>query len=91
MNIHVIKKRKIDNVLEMDNCIRLISYTTITTTPKGMKVKFSENISENLCCAYDNLPSMWKLSKGQISNILRRVSCVKLKLATLVVGDVEQP
>jgi hypothetical protein len=54
-----------------------------------MKVKFSENISENFCCADDNLPSVCWLSKEHTSNILGTVSCVKLKLTTLVVGDVE--
>ena len=76
----------------MANCIKLSSYTTavttITTMPKGMKVKFSENISENFCCTDDNLPSVCRLSKEHISNILGTISCVKLKLTTLVVDDV---
>ena len=44
--------------------------TAITTKSKGMKVKISENISENLCCTTDNLPFVCRLSKGHISNIL---------------------
>ena len=54
----------------MANCINLSNYatavTTITTMPKGMKVKFSENISEDFCCRDDNLPSVCRLSKGHI-------------------------
>ena len=76
----------------MANSIKLSSYTTaviiITTIPKGMKVKFSEKISENFCFMDANLPSVCRISKGYISNILGTVSCVKLKLTTLVVGDV---
>ena len=57
----------------MANSIKLSSYigavTTITTMPKGMKGKFSENIFENFCCTDDNLPSVFRLSKGRISNI----------------------
>ena len=63
--------------------------TTITTMPEDMKVKFSENISENFCCTDDNLPSVRRLSKGHISNILGTILYVKLKLKTLVVGNIE--
>ena len=51
--------------------------TTFTTIPKGMKTTFSDNISESFCCTRDNLPSVCRLSKGHISKILARVSCVK--------------
>ena len=42
----------------MAYCIKLSSYTpaltTITTLPKGMEVKFSEDISKNFCCTDEN-------------------------------------
>ena len=53
-----------------------------------MKVKFSENISENLCCTDDNLPSVMQVVKRAYQQYLRN-SFVKLKLTTLVVGDLE--
>ena len=79
--------------IAMANCIMLSSYTTavttITTMPKGVKVKFSENICENFSCTENNLPFVCRLSKGHLSNIPGTVSCVKLKLTIIVVGDVE--
>ena len=76
----------------MANCIKLNSYTTAVTITtnviaKGMKMKFSEIISENFCYTNDNLPSVCKLLKGLISHFLGTVPCVKLKLTTLVVVD----
>ena len=77
----------------MANCFKVSSYKTavitITTVPKIMNVKPSENISENFCCTDGNLPSVCRLSNGHTSNILGTVSYVKLKLTALVVGDVE--
>ena len=52
--IYRLSKEQINNIIAMANCIKLNSYTTIVTTittiPKDMKVKFSENISESFCC-----------------------------------------
>ena len=60
----------------MANCIKLSNYTaavtTITTIPKGMKVKYSEYISETIYFKDDNLTSICRLSKGHIDkNTLR--------------------
>ena len=49
----------------MADYIRLSSYTTavttITTIPNGLKVKLSENISENFYCMDDNQPPVCRL------------------------------
>ena len=62
--------------------------TTITTMPKGMKVKFSENI-EGGRWTESNTPSVCRLSKGRINNTWGIDWYVKLKLTGLVVGDAE--
>ena len=55
MNIQVTKEQ-IDYIIAMANCIKLSNYTaavtTITTIHKGMKVKFSGNVSENFCYCF---------------------------------------
>jgi hypothetical protein len=62
--------------------------TTITTKSKGIKVKFSGNFGRESELNHIT-PSVCRLSKGDISNFLGTVWCVKLKLTGLVVGGVE--
>ena len=66
----------------------ITSVTTITTMPKGMKVKFSRNF-EGEGELNHNAPSVCRLSKRCNRNILGTVWCVNLKLTGLVVTDVK--
>ena len=52
--------------------INTTTVTTITTMPKGMKVKFSRNF-EGEGELNHNTPSVCRLSKGHNSNILGAV------------------
>ena len=56
--------------------------------PKGMKVKSSGSF-EGEGELNHNTPSVCRLLKGHISNILGTVPCVKLKLTELAVDDFE--
>ena len=62
--------------------------TTIKAMPKGTKVKFSREFGGGEDELSHNTPSVCRLSKGRISNILGTVWWVKLKLAGLFVGAI---
>ena len=68
--------------------INATTVTTITTMPKGMKLKLSRDLKGEGELNH-NAPSVCRLSKGCNNYILGTVWYVNLKLAGLVVRDVE--
>ena len=70
------------------NNINTSTVTTITTMPKGMKLKLSRDLKGEGELNH-NAPSVCRLSNGCDSNILVTVRCVKLKLTGLVVREFE--
>ena len=85
-DVLLIKRQYVNTI---NSNINATTVTSVTTMPKGMKVKFPRNF-EGEGELNHNMPFVFMLSKGCNSNILGTVWCVKLKLTGPVVRDVEQ-